>query len=139
MVQFEDIGYMAEVMWKGVTTGNWWMVAAAALVLIVIFVRRSLGKRIPWIATDRGGVLLALVGGTAFGVAVALAGGEAIALSIVLTAAKVAFVGIGGFSALRKLIWPDPKPKEYPSLKPATFVPSASGGAPQAVDAENPK
>lgn len=134
-----DIEALFKTLWSAVESGNWWAVTAAGLAIAVFWARKALARRWPWIASDRGGVLSLLVGGTLGGVAIALLGGQALGLGVVFAAAKVAFTAAGGFSVLRKLIWPDKDPVPTVSLRPTVFVPSASGGVPQAVDREDPK
>lgn len=129
---------VAKLLWDAVTSGNYWAIAAALMCAAVFVARRALVKRIPWLGSDRGGVALALVGGTAFGVAVGLVGGAPMGVAAVMSAFKVALAAAGGFTALRKLVWPD-KAQVWPSLRPAVYMPPVTpGGAPQAVDAEEP-
>ena len=108
----DDVGALASLAVTAVRTGNWWALAALALSLVVSFVRKFFGEKLPWLSSGRGGfltvVLLALFGA----VATALLGGRAIGVPLLIDALKVALTAAGGFVGFKKIFLSDTKAEE---------------------------
>jgi hypothetical protein len=90
-----------------VTSGNWALLAALVLVGVVFLARRFGAKRVPFLATARGGALLALLGGVAGAIATALASGGPVSVALVLSGLQVGFLAAGGWTVLKKLLFGD--------------------------------
>jgi hypothetical protein len=97
---------------KAVQSGNWTAVTAMVLIGIVWLARKpwALG-RVAFFKTDRGGVImalgLALVGG--LGHAIAAAGKFPSDLATYKAIGMTAVTAMGGYVALKRLIWPAEK------------------------------
>ncbi len=101
-----DLLALASQLYAAVTSGNWYLVASLALVACVFAARKLLAPKVPFLASDAGGVLLAFAGALGGALASAFAAGEAPSWALALVAAKVAFVAMGGYAALKKLAAP---------------------------------
>jgi hypothetical protein len=101
-----DLFTLAAQLYQAVTSGNWFLLAAFALVAAVFGARKFLTPRVPFFASDSGGVLLTFLGALGGGLATALAAGENMSWVLALASAKVAFVAMGGYSALKKAFMP---------------------------------
>lgn len=101
-----DILAIAKQIFDAVSSGNWVLVAALALVLLVFVLRKFVSSKVPFLASDEGGVLLTFAGSFGGALATALAAGESASWALAFTAAKVAFLAMGGYAALKKLLLP---------------------------------
>lgn len=101
-----DVFGLVKQLFDAVMGGNFALVAALALVLIVFVLRKFVGPKVPFLASDAGGVVLAFL--SAFGGALATAFGAhaAFSLALLFKAAQVAFLAMGGYAALKKLLGP---------------------------------
>jgi hypothetical protein len=96
---------LARPVYEAVLHGQWYLAAALALVLVVALVRRYAGPRVPFLHSDAGGALLALVGSYGGAVATALAAGGAVfSAHLAWVALTVAIAAAGGYSLIKKLI-----------------------------------
>ncbi len=93
-------------------TGNWRLLAA----IVLAFTMAGLGRlraKVAWLRGDRGGALL--VGALALlgSVAVSLEAGAPIDLKLLLSALAITWTAVGGYTWVKRLIWPaDAKPEE---------------------------
>lgn len=98
-----DVTGFANLVLQSVQQGRWAMVAA----LLVIAAVASLRKWGPaWVATDRASTLFALLTGAAGAVGARLIAGTPMTLSVLCDGAAVALTAIGGYSAVKKILFP---------------------------------
>lgn len=84
---------------------SWMYLVAAVLMAATWGARKYLAPKVPWLASDAGGVALALL--LAFFGAVVTAGpSAALSWALLATSAKVAVTAMGGYAGLRKLVVP---------------------------------
>jgi hypothetical protein len=103
---------LARLALTAVNDGNWPLVLALALVAAVWLVRKTVAPKVPFLASDVGGGLLALAGGVTGAVASALLGGGVLSAPLLLAGLKVGFMAAGGWSTLKRLaVWALPKLK----------------------------
>jgi hypothetical protein len=101
-------GDFLEQSFAALRSGNWTIVAAFALIGVTWVARKpwALG-RIKFLSTDRGGVVLALsvslIGGFAHALAATGKLPDLTTLKAILT---TAVAGMGGYTALKRLVWP---------------------------------
>lgn len=79
---------------------------ASIVVCLTWLVRKFGGLFIPFLKTDRGGALTVLVLGVAGGLVNALAAGSSVSFDVVVAGMGVGFMSAGGFTVLKKLIYP---------------------------------
>ncbi len=101
-----DVIAVAKQIFDAVVSGQWALVAALALVAVVFVLRKFVSTKVPFFASDAGGVVLAFFGSLGGGLATAFAAGEAFSLQLLLKVAQVAFLAMGGYAALKKLVAP---------------------------------
>lgn len=87
---------------------NWSIlfIIAASIVVLTSAVRKVGGMFIPFLKTDRGGALLVLILGVSGGLVNALAAGATVTLDTVIAGMGVGFMSAGGFTVLKKLLFP---------------------------------
>lgn len=94
-------------------TGAWWsfLGACALLIAAVAFQREMLGKFVPWLLTDRGGVTLVFASSFLGVMGHALISINAFGFGLVVEAAAIALGAIGGYTGFKRMVWPaKPKP-----------------------------
>ena len=93
---------------SSIKNGQWRHAASFALVLVMLGIGKFRDK-VSWFKGDRGGTLL--VGGLALlgGLASALAADQSIDFSLLTGAIGVGLTAIGGYTGVKKLIWPSDK------------------------------
>jgi hypothetical protein len=103
-----DISF--QQVFDAVHTGNFKLAAAFALVLVVALIRKGSQYFTPfkWFTTDKGGALLALLGGVFGAVASGLVAGHAFNLELVTDGMVVGFTAAGGWTAVKKFLAPTP-------------------------------
>lgn len=101
-----DLLAVAGQVYTAVMAGQWALVAALALVLVVFVLRKFVSGKVPFLASDAGGIMLAFVGSLGGAFATAFAAGESFSWSLAFKAAQVAFLAMGGYAALKKLVLP---------------------------------
>lgn len=115
--------------------------AILVLVISIFIARKLLVKRIPWLATDRAGVLMTVL--MAFGGAAGatIISGGTLTMGLAVSALGAAVSASGGWSLITKFLWPDEGKKLSPSLRPSVTMPAVTpGGVPQVDDRnDNPK
>jgi hypothetical protein len=104
-IDADPVGW-ARGLYDAVRTGAWPMAAGLALIGVVWAGRRWGGALLPWLKTDRGGVALVLATSTLGALGTAWAAGAAPDGKAALAALQVGLLAIGGYTGLRKLIWP---------------------------------
>jgi hypothetical protein len=101
----DPVGY-ARQLFDAVQSGQGTIIVAMILIGLVYVARRWGGSLVPWLQTDRGGV--ALAGGLALvgGLANAILAGATVDLDLALTVLEVALLAMGGWTGVRRLLWP---------------------------------
>lgn len=94
-------------IFDAVTTSNWRALAALGVVAFVWAGRTYGAKKIPWLGTDRGGSVLALLTGIAGGLANAWLAGKPVDLSLVVQGLQTGVLASGGYVMTRRLLWPE--------------------------------
>lgn len=84
--------------------GQYVYAGALALVLAVAAVKHYGGNRFPWLLSDIGSSILALLGSFAATLSVALGTGSKLGLGLLWTAGGVAVAAAGGYSLIKKLV-----------------------------------
>jgi hypothetical protein len=107
----QDPGGFFAKLFSATTSGQWKLLITLVLVGVVWGFRAIGGKFWPWLKTDRGGAMLALLTGvTGVLAAMALAGG-AFSAQVVLNGIMAGITAAGGWTVIKKLFWPsDAKP-----------------------------
>lgn len=108
----DDAVGLLERAYRAVTSGDWSGLGGAVLLLIAMVAtqRKFLGGVIDFFATDRGGVVLVFL--NAFGGAlghsllVEVSGGDMKLGAALLAALGVAIGAIGGYTGVKKFLWP---------------------------------
>ena len=106
----DPLGEAAEVV-NAIKSGNWRMAAAGLLAFLML----GLGKvrhKVKWFDGDRGGAVLVGILGFGGALSTALASGVALDLQLFIGAFGVVFTAVGGYTWLKRLIWPQDKPSE---------------------------
>lgn len=87
---------------------NWSIlfIIASVVVGLTWLLRKFGGLFIPFLKTDRGGAVTVLVLGVAGGLVNALAAGATVSLDTIVAGAGVGFMSAGGFTVLKKLLFP---------------------------------
>lgn len=98
-----------EAFVDAVKAGNWKMVGALALALIMLVLAKVRDK-VKWFSGDRGGATLVMLLGLAGGFSAALAAGADIDWRLVLGIVGVVWTGVGGVTWVKRLIWPKDNP-----------------------------
>ena len=86
--------------------------------LVVWAARQWGGKWWPWLKTDRGGAITALVLATVTTIAGTLAAGGAVSGKMLLDAVVMAFTSAGGWALVKKLLSPSDQPVLTPAHTP---------------------
>lgn len=108
---------MAKEFLDAVKTGNWKLTLILALVLIIWGVRKYGSKLaavpVKWvaaigkfIASDRGGAVLAMVAGVIGSVAAYMVGGANLTPKVLLDGLLLGFTAAGGWVVMKKIIVP---------------------------------
>lgn len=88
-------------------TQRHWLLVGAVLVSGLVWALRTWGgSLVPWVRTDRGGATLALVGGFVGVWVTALAAGQGASWYLVAHGLEAAVAAAGGYSVLKKLVFP---------------------------------
>lgn len=98
-----DLFALAGQLYQAVMGGQWALFAALLLMGIIYALRKYLAPKLPLLATDEAGVLMAFFGSLSGAFATAFAAGQTFSLALCWTAFKVAFLAMGGYVALKKL------------------------------------
>jgi hypothetical protein len=97
-----------------VKTGNWKMVGALALALIMLILAKVRDK-VAFFRGDRGGAILAMLLGLAGGLSAALAANAPIDWKLLLGIVSMTWTAVGGYSWIKRLVWPkDDAPTPIP-------------------------
>lgn len=102
----KDPGGFAAHLLAAARGGQWRVLAALMLVAVVWLARRFGARAVPWLATDRGGVLLVLLLALVGGVATALADSAAISFGLLVNSVSMALTAAGGWAMVKKLLAP---------------------------------
>lgn len=88
-----------------VKSGNWRMVAAGVLSLVMFALARIRGK-FRWTRGDRGGAILVMGLSLAGGLATALSTGVSLDWRLLVGVLGAAWTAVGGYTWAKQLIWP---------------------------------
>ncbi len=100
----QNLGAYLGRLFEAVKSGEWLLAAALAVIGLTWALRRWGAKLIPWLGTDRGGVVVAGVSAFALGLANAGIAGKPVDVTLVVTALEVALLAMGGWAGIRKLL-----------------------------------
>lgn len=106
------LGFAKSVM-SDVQKKDWRMLAATVVMALAWALRKygsSVPKLGPWMNTDRGGAVLALILGLCAGVGNALGGAGSLGWSTLVNSLLVSVTAAGGFTLMKKIISPSDKP-----------------------------
>jgi hypothetical protein len=81
-------------------------VIALVLILLVAALREFAGGVVPWLRTDRGGVMLVLICALLLELSAVLPLGAPLTANVLLSALLSGLTAAGGWVAVRRLIWP---------------------------------
>lgn len=110
------VATMAKWIWDHVVEGHWWPAAAALLIMAVWAMRKWGSKYLPWLATDKGGAMLALGTSMVGAVLNAYLAGKALDMKAAMTALGVGFAAGGGWTMVRKIMgWSNAAPAPAPT------------------------
>lgn len=103
----DDVGQLAGAVLTGVDKGEWGLVAAAGVVLLVLGVRKF-GAQLfpslaPILASKYAGPALAVVGSTAGAILTALMAGQGVTPGLILKAVFIGVTGIGIHSGAKNI------------------------------------
>ncbi len=90
---------------NAVVSGDARVIAAAVLSLLMVGLA-GLRAKLPWLRTDRGGTVLVLALSVLGAIAAAITSGAAINFKLFLTAFEVGLLAIGGYTGVKRLVWP---------------------------------
>jgi len=110
LVEEDPLGEAAEVV-KAIKGGNWRMVAAGLLAFLMMALGKIRGK-VKWFDGDRGGAVLVGILGFGGALSTALASGVALDFQLLIGTFGVVFTAVGGYTWIKRLIWPQDKPSE---------------------------
>lgn len=119
-----DSGQMAKDIIEAAHTKNWKLLIAGLVILLTWGLRLFGGKFIPFLKTDRGGVILALSIATVGALFNALKAGVGVTPQLFIDAIAMGVFSIGGFTAAKKVLFPADKTPE-PVPAPAPVPPKA--------------
>lgn len=109
---------VAENMYDAIKSGRWLVLAGLVLMVLVKLVRRYGGQAMPWLLTDRGGVVTALSLALIGEIALVLTSGRSMTFSGLMGALGAAWTASGGWVQLQRLI----RPRDKPPAPPAPVV-----------------
>lgn len=98
-----DVGGLISSLIGAVKEGKWLIVAGVALSLLVMGIKAVF----PVLKDDRLGAIVTFATGVIGIVGVGLASGSGLSLSLILGAVAATWTAVGGYSWLKRLIWPD--------------------------------
>lgn len=106
---------------QAVKDGDWRLVSAFVLAGLMVALRRS-RDRVAWFKGDRGGAVLVMLLSVFGALSTSLAAGVAVDAKLFLSAAMIAWTAVGGYTWLRRLIWPKPADPTPPTAETAGGV-----------------
>jgi len=106
-VEADPAGSARELV-AAIRGGNWRYVAALALAFMMFLLSRVRDK-VKWFKGDRGGAILVGILAVAGALSTALASSGPIDWRLLLGAAGVMWTAVGGYTWLKRLIWPADK------------------------------
>lgn len=113
----DPAGFLALVV--GALQAREWVVLAALMVVgLVAAVRKWGPSQWAWLRQDRGGAALALVWGVVVAVAASLIGGAAPSGRMLLDGALLGATAAGGWTLVKKILFPSDARKPAPSPSP---------------------
>ena len=104
-----DVIDSAKDLFSAVKDKKWSMAIALLVSLLTLAIRKwpwLVKSKIPWLATDRGGVVLVLATSLLASLSTAVIGGAAWSFSLLARAAETAAMAIGGYQGIKRLFWP---------------------------------
>ena len=100
----DPVGILFQII-NDVRTGNWRLVAAGGLALLML-VLTKLRDKVRWFKGDRGGAVLVMLLSLGGALSTALFSSAELDLKLFLGAAGIAWTAVGGYTWLKKLLWP---------------------------------
>lgn len=106
----DPTGFALQVF-EAVQKGNWKFAASLVLIALMVFGRKTLGPKVPFLATHFGGICMNLALSFVGSISIALAAGKHIDANVVISALTMAGLAAGGWHAVFKQIPWINKPK----------------------------
>jgi len=111
-------GFFSE--FAGAIQAGKWQAVAALVAIAVVFVLRKFATKIPgkagvFFGTNRGGAVLALIGGVVTALAQIVLSGQSLDLNILINGIVLGVTAAGGWTLVRRLVWGDSPPPAYPT------------------------
>jgi hypothetical protein len=105
----DDPAGFAKDTYDAVKSGQWWLLASLIVIALTWAARKWGAKLVPWLKTDRGGTVLAFAVAFLGGLAHAVAAEGSPSWEMLQTSLKVALGAVGGYTGLRKTLFPKDK------------------------------
>lgn len=99
------LGFL-ESLFNAAKAGNWRLLSALALVGLVYVIRKFGQKALPWLGTDRGGAVSALVVGVAGSLSLALMSSAPINAAMIVNGLGLGVMAAGGFVVVKRILFP---------------------------------
>jgi hypothetical protein len=95
-------------VFDAVMSKNWMWTGALGVIALVWLIRKFGAKKLPFLATDRGGALLVMVTSLLGAAATALGAGKPITGDVFRQALMLGFMGAGGFTWVKRMLGSGP-------------------------------
>jgi hypothetical protein len=115
----QDPGAFAKQAQDALQNKNLRLLAALAVILLVWLCRTALKGKIPWLATNRGSALLALLWSFGVTFAAVFASNAPVGLQALVNATVLAMTSAGGWTLVKKIVAPSDKKKAKKAATPA--------------------
>lgn len=102
-------------------SGDWRLVAAFALIALMIGLRR-VREFVPQLRGDRGGAILVMLLSLAGALSTSLATDAPVDAKMFLSAVAITWTAVGGYTWIKRLIWPKPEAEAGPDGIPKAQV-----------------
>lgn len=105
MLDFDFLS-LAKQIFDAIMSGQWALVAALALILVVFVLRKFVAPKVPFLASDAGGAILVLATSIFGAFGNALAAGQPLSFALAVKALQIGFAAAGGWAVLKKALLP---------------------------------
>ncbi len=107
-------------LWSSIKGGQWRLIAMLVLVGLVWLARTIGGKLVPWLKTDRGGALLAILAGILGALASLAIAGAKFTPQVLIDGVMAGFTAAGGWTVAKKILYPADSATTPPSTPKAS-------------------